>query len=127
MAQKLASMQDNVGNDDPSSLEQNWGASLSQEGRGEGQPPGGATEEGRQTGLVARPPRDKVHFKKQTDSIASDTAVETYALPQLSAALEAFVCARNDRGCVTEELPFRDLVDFLYLGGQTKVRRFCCE
>lgn len=50
---------------------------------------------------------------------------ESYSLARMSAALEEFAHACSDRGCVPEGLAVQDLVNFLYLGGQAKVRFRC--
>lgn len=61
---------------------------------------------------------------KEGKSIAEDgaTAVsESFSLARLSDALRAFARACEDRGCALEDFAVQDLVNFLYLGGQTKV------
>ncbi|CBN78026.1 hypothetical protein Esi_0082_0041 [Ectocarpus siliculosus] len=45
---------------------------------------------------------------------------ETFSLARLSAALEAFARARDDRGYPLDGLAIQDLVAFLYLGGHAR-------
>lgn len=47
---------------------------------------------------------------------------ESVSLLRLSAAIEAFACTRQDRSSALEGLAVQDLMNFLYLGGQAKVR-----
>lgn len=58
------------------------------------------------------------------DSIASNTRASC-SLARLSRALEAFVRARAEKGPAPEEFSIPKLTNFLYLGGQTKVRLVC--
>lgn len=64
-------------------------------------------------GVRGGQPRDK-------DDI--DDATETYPLSRISSALEAFARSLGDHGASPEEFPLHDLINFLYLGGQAKVR-----
>lgn len=56
------------------------------------------------------------------DSIVIDGATETYPLSRISSALEAFSRSLGDGGVSSEDFPLQDLINFLYLGGQAKVR-----
>lgn len=72
-------------------------------------------------GVVVQHKRDRGN--KQAAPVNGDEEA-AYTLDQVSAALEMFGRERHTRGDAVEELAFRDLNNYLYLGGQTKVRRF---
>lgn len=76
---------------------------------------------GGKDGAVTRHKRDRGN--KQAASADGD-GESAYALDQVSAALEDFGRERHTREDTVGELAFRDLINYLYLGGQTKVRRF---
>ncbi|CAM9155421.1 unnamed protein product [Scytosiphon promiscuus] len=52
-----------------------------------------------------------------------EAVCESFSLPRVSTALEAFARACVDRGCPLDDFDVQDLENFLYLGGQAKARR----
>lgn len=132
LAQHLtnADAEDNEKNDFP-----NNGTQLEEEA-GADKPDEGATSksvesanEKSQTGEIggAQVQQQQQHGSGQEDEKRNSTVAsgegdgETFSLARLSAALEAFARARDDRGCPLDGLAIQDLVAFLYLGGHARV------
>ncbi|CAM9126272.1 unnamed protein product, partial [Laminaria digitata] len=69
-------------------------------------------------GVVVQRKRDRGN--KQAAPVNGDEEA-AYTLDQVSAALEMFGRERHTRGDAVGELAFRDLNNYLYLGGQTKI------
>lgn len=107
-----------------------------------------ASTEQKQGGDIVEAPQTLARYSDETPSASNDNGVrdkggvdtlhrrdgghkqapsavngdgESYTLDQVSAALEAFGREGHTRGGAMGELAFRDLVNYLYLGGQTKV------
>ncbi|CAM9493322.1 unnamed protein product [Ectocarpus fasciculatus] len=60
--------------------------------------------------------------RRRNSTVASGAGDgESFSLARLSAALEAFARARDDRGLPLDGLAIQDLVDFLYLGGHARM------
>jgi len=60
---------------------------------------------------------------REREPVAADGGApgsEAFSLTHLSGALGAFARACEDRGCALEDFAVQDLVNFFYLGGQTK-------
>lgn len=82
------------------------------------------TDEGKRretSGAGKQQHRDRGKKEEPSSSMPGEVT-ESYSLPQLSAALEALVCELHAQGCAPEGLAIKALANFLYLGGQTKVR-----
>lgn len=78
---------------------------------------------GGKDGVVTRHKRDRGN-KQAAPADGDGQSEPAYTLDQVSAALEKFGLECHTRGDAVGELAFRDLINYLYLGGQTKVRRF---
>lgn len=66
--------------------------------------------------------REGLDQQNEKSITSGDTVPETFSLAHMSGALEAFGRACSERDCALEGLAVQDLVNFLYLGGQAKVR-----
>ena len=78
---------------------------------------------GGKDGVVMRHKRDRGN-KQAAPANGDGESESAYTLDQVSAALEKFGLECHTRGDAVGELAFRDLINYLYLGGQTKVCRF---
>lgn len=65
--------------------------------------------------------RDRGKKRSSSTTSSGEAVPESFSFARLSAALEAFARACEDRGSALEGLAVQDLMNCLYLGGQAKV------